>query len=59
MWSRRFLPCAQCKKNWLLAKRNFKSTLGQLVTPIGIVILLVIFQKVADVVLSQSGEGGV
>ena len=49
------VPRDQNKKNWLLAKRNFKSTIGQLVTPVIIVILLVAFQSLSDYVLSQSG----
>ena len=48
----------QCKKNAILARRNFKSTLGQLVTPIIIVLLLLSFQKLSDYVLEQSSTAG-
>jgi hypothetical protein len=45
---------ALCWKNWLVARRTSKSTLGQLATPVVVVILLVVLQAVSNRVLSQS-----
>ena len=40
-------------KNWVLAKRSWRSTMGQLVTPLIIVSLLLGFQRLSDDVLTN------
>jgi hypothetical protein len=45
---------ALCWKNWLIVRRAVKATAGQLLTPIVVVILLVIFQSISNAVLSHS-----
>lgn len=44
-----------CEKNWLITKRNWKQTVGQLLTPIAVVVLLVLFQLLSDSVLNKQG----
>eukprot|EP00002_Diphylleia_rotans_P007927 TRINITY_DN1758_c0_g1_i11.p1 TRINITY_DN1758_c0_g1~~TRINITY_DN1758_c0_g1_i11.p1 ORF type:complete len:174 (-),score=26.63 TRINITY_DN1758_c0_g1_i11:91-612(-) len=41
------------RKNYLLAIRNRKGTLGQLFTPVGIIFLLLFFQYISEIVLDQ------
>ena len=41
------------RKNAFLAMRNWKGTAGQLLAPVAIVVLLIIFQQVANSVLSN------
>jgi hypothetical protein len=50
LW-RQFLALG--KKNWLISKRNWKSTLAQLLSPLIIMLMLLAFQGISDSVLSR------
>ncbi len=43
-------------KHWVVTVRNWRQTLGQVLTPVLVVVLLVIFQQVANYVLSTHSE---
>jgi hypothetical protein len=44
------------KKHAILTVRNWKGTIGQLAAPIGVILMLWIFQLMSNQILSQSDQ---